>query len=386
MGTCLRRLSFVLASLLLAAPALAAQISLDAFSPVEGSVGTPLSVELQGVGAKPKPKLWLTRSDDRAPKPRKTRLQVLTSVDAGGGVTALSARFKRTRTGAGLYDLHVKAKGAAEVVFAEAFTMRDPVVLEVRPGETTSKAQVTVTGAFFGELGKPVVRLTPSLGGKTKKAKVQQTAGGNTLFVKLPKLAAGIHALSVTTKVGVGVLEDALVIDGGGGGPGSPNLDGPVTADFAADEDALLVEDFSTALGNPLAAVSFAQYFPDAPFAQLTVFAQITVVGGTMGVGLTITGFVPGVTETPVTILHSGPPTDYLILTVTEVRVPGGTSVWNSVFGGPASVTITSADADHVEGTFEGLLGPITTSAADGDLVVTNGTFSLDITTIVDED
>ena len=51
---------------LLASPALRAQVTLDSLLPDEGTVGTLLDLRLMGDTGKGKPRVWFTRADLRA--------------------------------------------------------------------------------------------------------------------------------------------------------------------------------------------------------------------------------------------------------------------------------------------------------------------------------
>ena len=90
---------------LLASPALRAQVTLDSLLPDQGTVGTLLDLRLMGDTGKGKPRVWFTRADDTANKPRKTKLKVKALTDLGGGLSSLSVSFKKTE-----WEARVKKK------------------------------------------------------------------------------------------------------------------------------------------------------------------------------------------------------------------------------------------------------------------------------------
>lgn len=362
----------LLAALLLAhalsAPALSAEVGFESFTPDEGSVGTEFELQLSGDLGKGKPKLWLTLADDPAAKPRKTKLKVGDVTDLGKGVQALTVSFKSTKTGPGLYDLHVKPKGKGQVeqIFEGAFSVRAPTLDAVSPESALSKAEVTITGAFFGGK-KPVVRFTPSEGGKSKKAKVLDLVDGDTLLVKLPKLQAGAHDVSVSTKVGEAMLAEAFSAFG-------PQVKDQLSAHFASVEP-LLVENYVATGPNSPDTVLAAFHTEFQGLHTTTITTGINLGGGaefSFSFGFP---FEPGGTPTPHTLEEGTFAVNFNFVVIQDP--PDVTWIPETVSVMPGTITITSSTKKRVRGNFAFTLSPTGDMPPAGDLVITNGQFDL---------
>ncbi len=364
----------LLASLLLAAPSLHAQLTLDSLLPAEGTVGTPLDLQLTGDLGKGKPKVWLTLAGDTANKPKKTKLKVSSIAPVAADASSLAASFKKTKTGPGLYDLHVKPKGKGQVeqVFESVFTMRAPEIGKLAPDTAEPKSELMIAGTFFGGPAKPKVSFVPEAGGKAKKGKVKQATGGTLLVVKLPKLAAGIYDVLVSNKVGADTLEDALTIvpaDPGGGGNGDC-----LTVTLSSEAQALLVTQFVAKGPNQPGSVLAAFNQSDESQDLSIVTAGMQVGPETFTFSLSFP-FNPGVTPTPVTL----PVTEEELF---EIAVSQSSPDVNwSGFGGifEGSITVTSASAQRMAGTFQFTVGPDGRPPAASDLEMTDGEFDVGI-------
>lgn len=343
---------------------------LESVTPGLGTVGTPLEVRLSGDVGKGKPKVWLTLADDAANKPKRTKLKVTAVVD-DGGETVLSASFKATKTGAGIYDLHVKGKGLDEQVFEDAFTIVAPSLATVSPGSAAPKGEVTLAGSFLGGAAKkPKVTLAPAGGGKGKKAKVVGVDGDVGLTIKLPKLGAGLYDVTVANKVGEDTLIAALNVVGTGGPGGSSSL---VTATLSSAIEPLAVTDFVAPDSPPHVAKAFSELGPDGPIAILTAGVQ---VGSFDSFGFSLTfRFDAGTTPTPFTIDATSLDTGFSIAASQSV----GDVSWYFADGVPGTLTVTSATKQRITGIFEFVVPPGSVGPAASDLVMTNGTFDVEI-------
>ncbi|GJM22054.1 MAG: hypothetical protein DHS20C15_19690 [Planctomycetota bacterium] len=370
------QLALFLFTFCIASPASRAELTFNALNPDEGTLGTLVELRLVGDIGKGKPKVWLTRSDDSSNKPKKTKTKVFSAVDIGGDVSSLLVQVKKSKTGPGLYDLHVKPKGKGLSVqtFEKVFTMEAPVLAAVDPSTTVSKAKVTLSGTHFGLPKKPVVRATPVGGGKSKKVKVLEVMNDGMALVKLPKLAPGTYDLSLANKVGESVLAAGLTISGAGG-PGPGNFTDFVRATLSSSEQALLTTQFNAeGPGKPFHSVlglNISSQFAD----QMTINAGMNVGVDAVSLAMTLP-FNPGVTPTPFTIDFSAPTVFGIGFTQTSPHAS-----WDSSDTMSGSVTIESATAERVEGSFEFSLGPAAASPspAAGELHLTGGSFSVPV-------
>ncbi len=376
----LSRLSACLLAFLFTGAALHADVSLDSLLPVEGTVGTPLDVQLMGDIGKGKPKLWFTLADDDSKKPRKTKLKVTEVTDMGGSLFCLATSFKKTKTGAGVYDLHVKPKGKGliEQVFPAAFTMRDPSVDEADPDSANSKDVIEITGEFFGGgPAKPRVLLVPTTGGKIKKAKVQELTDGASLMVKLPKLSDGIYDVAVITKVGLGLLEAGLsIVNIGGGGGGS--FKDHLSMTLASVEQTLLTTQYEAKGPNHGGSVLFAinQSMPGFP---ITIITSKMIFGIDKGIGISLGfPFEPGVTPTPFTFQMGQTSPQFNI--VVSQDMPDADWWTGGALMVPGSVTVNSATKKRIKGSFQFTLVPATPSPAAGNLVIQSADFDIGLT------
>jgi hypothetical protein len=359
----------VLALLLVGSSALRADVTLDSLMPAEGTVGTSLELRLMGDTGKGKPKVWLTLTDDTAKKPRKTKLKVSALDDLGGGLSSLSVSFVKTKTGPGVYDMHVKPKGKGQLeqVFKAAFTMRSPTLAEVSPDSAISKQTLTITGGFFGGPAKPKVLAIPQAGGKARKLKVLQVTAGTTLEVKLPKLKTGLYSVLVSNKVGEVQLKNALTITT----PGEDIL----TATLSSPMQPLITNQF-LGVGPPSAPGSFVAAFNgSSQFGDLTIITALTLVGSqSIGISMSFS-FNAGVTPTPFTV-QMGDNADFFGF---EMDQSQPSAHWGD--GGiiPGTLTVTSATAQRITGGFSFTLVPEGDEPAAGPIQLTNGSFDVSV-------
>jgi hypothetical protein len=370
--------------LFLAAPALQAQVTLDSLSPDEGTVGSLLDLRLLGDTGKGKPIVWITRADDTSNKPRKTKLKVSAIEDAGGGITSLEVSFKKTKSGAGSFNVHVrpKGKGQVEAVFKSAFTIRAPTATMVTPDEAESRDEITIFGAHFGSPAKPKVFVIPQTGGKPKKAKVRQV-NGNNLLAKLPKLADGDYELIVANKVGEGFVPGGITIGERGGDPcpGSPGCPPPptglMTATLSSSQE-LNDTDFNTNQ-NEFSRVEAADLTPGLGFPYLLITGTEFDISAfptfdAMVIAL-IVPFDMANTPVPFTIDFANLGKSYgLAAQQTKPEAEWSTNDGEAATG---SLTITSKANNRVVGTFQFTLPPSGDVPADGPLTVTNGQFDV---------
>ncbi len=354
--------------LVVASVPLHAQLDLDALLPDEGTIGTGLDLRLMGDLGKGKPKVWLTLAGDAAPKPKKTKLKVGDVADLGGGLSSLAVSFKKTKTGAGLYDLHVKPKGKGQVeqVFEGAFTVRAPEVGTVSREVAEPKQEIMISGGFLGAPKKPKVFLLPGAGGKARKAKVRGVTAGEVMTVKLPKLADGVYDVVVANTVGEDVLPGALtIVGGGGGGGGSEHF----SMTLASAQQSLLVTQFQAN------AVLEGFKISLGPTRQVVLTAGMVVGQESTSISLTFP-FEPGVTPTPFTI-EMGDDATQFAAAVSQSQPDADWYEGTDVV--PGMLTVTSATANRVTGTFGFTLEPGSPSPAAGDLEITNGMFDVEL-------
>jgi hypothetical protein len=367
------RAPLALLLLLLVSSTLRADVTLDSLTPAEGTVGTQLDLRLMGDTGKGKPKVWFTLAGDTANKPKKTKLKVTDLSSLGGDLSSLAVSFSKTKTGAGVYDLHVKPKGKGQVeqVFKAAFTMRAPTVARVSPDVAAPKDIVMITGDFFGSPKKPAVFIAPSAGGKRKKAKVQQVMGGTTLVVKLPKLKAGTYDLLVANKVGEALLAAGLTITGRRGGNGTDRL----SMTLSSPQQPLLTNSF-VAEGRLTGPGSFVSAFNgSSQFGDITIITALMLIGGE-SIGLSMSfPFNPGVTPTPFTVQMGDNP-DFFGFLVSQSEPAAD---WGDDGIIPGSLTVTSASANRVTGTYSFTLVPIGDDPAADDLEMTQGMFDVSV-------
>ena len=369
------------AILILAAPALQAQVELDSLSPDEGTVGTLLDLRLLGDTGKGKPIVWITRVGDTSNKPRKTKLKVTGIEDVGGGVTSLEVSFKKTKSEAGSFNLHVrpKGKGQVEAVFKSAFTIREPTATMVTPNEAESRDEITIFGTHFGSPAKPKVFVIPSTGGKAKKAKVRQV-NGNNLLAKLPKLKDGDYELIVANKVGETFVPGGITIGERGDCPPNcppPPPEGLMTATLSSSQELndsnfnTNQNEFSTAeaidssagLGFPHLTIAGTEF-------DISAFPTFDAM-----ILFMIVPFDMANTPVPFTVDFSTLGTSYDLF----ARQTKPEAEWSTVDGAQAtgSLTITSKANNRIVGTFEFTLPPGGDTPADGPLQVTNGQFDV---------
>lgn len=359
------------------AAAASAQLTLDSIVPAEGTVGTAIEVALSGDLGKGKPKLWLTRADDAATKPKPTKLKVGDVGALGPGQNGLAVSFAKTKTGPGLYDLHVRLKGQDEQVFEDVFSVRAPTVDSVTPDTAAAKDEVTVRGMHFGLVGKPKVSLIPQAGGKIKKAKVGKGATDDTLTIKLPKVDAGTYDLLVATKVGEGLLEGALVIQGPAGGGGGDFL----KATLSNDTMAMLTSNLEFPQGFGSSLFAFDQSTAGAPATVITGSMTVGGLGGeNFGMSFSIP-FDPVNTPTPYTIEMPTDPTGFFNIAASQDPVTGGQDgpSWHAGFGDTtaSTLTVTGADAQGMQGTFHFVLLPDDDNPGAGVVTLSDGSFSV---------
>jgi hypothetical protein len=361
-----------LALLALGGQLLAGGVELTDLLPAEGTVGTPLELQLSGDLGKGKPKVWFTLADDPSQKPKKTKVKVTTVTDLGGGVSSLAMSFKRTKTGPGAYDLHVrpKGKGKQEQIFPKAFTVRGPDLSGSATVTAASKGQALFAGEFLGSPAKPRVFLFAGLSGKGKKAKVLSATGG-ALMLKLPKLAPGTYNVVVVNKVGNDILPGGLVIDGDL--PPRPNCPDTLTVALASDGQPLLLTNFMADSCPPLDSVLQAFSQP-SPLGQLTIITAADVASFEDSTGFTF-GFVfdPGTTPTPFTLDVGSAPPGFTI----QVVQTGPDATWNDFAGATGSITVTSATNQRITGSFELTLPPGGSNPAAAPLEMTGGQFTV---------
>ncbi|GJM23552.1 MAG: hypothetical protein DHS20C15_34670 [Planctomycetota bacterium] len=358
---------------LLASPELSADVTFDSVLPDEGTVGTLLDVRLEGDLGKGKPKLWLTHSMDESAKPKKTKLKVTTITDLGNGESSVSAFFKKTKTGPGLYHLHVKPKGSGQVeqIFEAVFTVVAPMIDDVTPETAASKELITITGGFFGGPKKPVVRLISEATGKQKKAKVKEVTGGTELVVKLPKLKPGTYQVQVSNKVGSSLAAHPITSTGNPG-------DGFIRATFASDANQLLVTNFfssSSPSGSPPFAGAFSSGSTGGPGIAATQLVGARLIGFqgiTLGIAFE---FEPGVTPTPHVIDMEGDSAVFVV----SLGQSKPLASWDEADGVPGRLTITSSTATRIQGTFEFDLAIEDSEPPVFDLHITNGEFDLPV-------
>ncbi|GJM23263.1 MAG: hypothetical protein DHS20C15_31780 [Planctomycetota bacterium] len=365
----------LLCALLALTPALHAEVELDALLPAQGTVGTELTLSLTGDLGKGKPKLWLTHADDASPKPKKTKLKVsaielLEEGGAGGGTLTVS--FRKTKTGAGLYDLHVKPKGAGQVeqVFEGVFTMRNPVIDAVTPELALAKSEIMITGDFFGMPKKPIVRVTPSEGGKSKKAKVKQVIDADTLLVKLPKLPEGEFDLSVSTKVGTSTLEAAFDTL-------PPGVSDRFSATFNSSVQSLLLNEY-LATGPDQPGVVLAAFHNEFMGEHTTIITTGLDLGGGSEFSLSLGfPFDPGGTATPFTLENGASFSNFnLVVSQESPDADWALEVIGTVSG---TLTVSSATKKRIKGSFEFTLVPAGSAPAASDLEITEGEFDLSV-------
>ncbi len=366
-----RFLPAILACFLALQPTLVAA-DLESVSPDEGTVGTSLELRLSGELGKGKPKVWLTLAGDESKKPKKTKLKVTDVIDEGGGVMRLVAAFKNTKTGAGVYDLHVKpkGKGLVEQAFDDAFTVLAPTIDGVTPDTAAPKGEVTITGtALGGGAKKPKVRLAPVGGGKAKKASVTQANGDASLVVKLPKLTAGMYDVLVSNAVGDVVASAALTVTGSGGpGGGGGNM---VTATLSSGE-ALVTTSYVAKNNGSGVAQAFSVPSSDGPKTIITSGMKVGAEEISFSMAFL---FEAGVTPTPFTIDVDDVFTGFNIAaSQTQPDVS-----WYTDDGVPGTLTVTSATSSQIQGTFEFDVPPGSVMPASDNLTFMNGTFDVSI-------
>jgi hypothetical protein len=175
--------------------------------PSEGTVGTEITISAQICGEK-KPKVLIGE----------TKCKVLTFTTTS--VSCLLKKVKKTM-GPGTYDVTIirKGKGVEPIVLPNAFEIMGPTIATITPASGPPKAEVTITGSFFGTK-KVKAFMADGLGGKSKKGKVvsltmDSNTGDSQLVILVPKkLAPGPnYDVTVTNKLGEDTLEDSFEIE-----------------------------------------------------------------------------------------------------------------------------------------------------------------------------
>lgn len=176
-----------------------------------GTVGDVLVVAGTGLkGRKGKPKVFLTPADQVGKKGKK---QPSIKLKVGAfDETSIEAEIKRVskKTPAGLYDVHVKAKGQDELVLPGGFRLVGPTVQSADPDVAAPGDTVDVLVDDYGTRGSHSVEVA------FQSARIQgeQDLGGGEwrVSVQVPDVAAGLWPVSVTNSVGSHTLLGALEV------------------------------------------------------------------------------------------------------------------------------------------------------------------------------
>lgn len=329
MHTFVRRFAAAAIAIALSTAFSFAQVTVSSAAPSPATIGMNITINGSGFSTA-KPSVSLTTANST----KKYTLKVVSYND-----TEIVATVKTAV--AGTFDLNVKVKSATGTL-ASGLTITPPVVNNFTPNSAAPKDVITINGNFFGNK-KPKVLI----GGKSAKV---LTFSNTQITCELPNLAGGVHAVSVSNKVGAtdaGNITCTIP---------APPLGGPdrVEGKFGTvnfkSQGSFLGATANTAL-NPDLIIINAGMTPGPKGKNFSL---------TFGYELA-TGNVP----TTINLGSSG-----LVVSYTEVGIPPKT--WLSALAGSTfTVNITGKTADTIEGTFSGTL------AGNGiePITITNGQF-----------
>jgi len=129
----------LLALAALAGPLRAGDLTVVELLPSAATAGTRLHLRLDGLLGKGRPRIWLTRSDDGSPSPRRVRVKVKSITELGGFGTrhALDLVVGRVRSGPGAYDLHIRPRGKGAWPSSRTTTSPSPASCRTCRASTT---------------------------------------------------------------------------------------------------------------------------------------------------------------------------------------------------------------------------------------------------------
>ena len=356
----------------------AGELAFVDLTPAASAEGEPLELELAGLADARRPRLWLTRSDDDAPKPVRTRLRILDYEPREDGTARAVVRFKRGRSGPGFHDLHVRPRGTdGPTVFRRVLELRAPVIERVFPGTVLSQGELRIEGSHFGGPRKPRLRLLPRDGGKPRRAKLAVAAPGR-LAVALPKLAPGAYDLTLSNRVGTDLLPGGLQVvevlgdgDGGPFGGGAEPLG--LTASLETEGDDLAVRDF-IAQGELFSVPQAFAFVAGEPGQRTTTLSATMRLGSSASASLTLR-------------LDLDPTTTTLPVTVDAGSDLGSAAIFSQFQGAQVVswsaepvdgwVTITSTADGRLQGGFAFTLPPGETFPGAAPLEVSDGLFDV---------
>ena len=163
-------------------------------TPGEGTIGTEISIVGADFGAR-KGKVYLGTAALKVLVWNEEMIQCL-----------LNRRLSPSS-----YGVTIRSKGAAEIVWANAFSVEAPRIDSIDPIQGSQGAEVTIFGEFFGNKKGKV-----TLGGKNCKVSswtMDPTTGESEILIKIPKgLTPGTYDLTVTNQVGSDTMGGAFTI------------------------------------------------------------------------------------------------------------------------------------------------------------------------------
>ncbi|WP_341327238.1 IPT/TIG domain-containing protein [Methylotuvimicrobium sp. KM2] len=188
-GVLFKAFGVVLMSIMLSLFAREAGAEITDIDPSIAVHGAEIVIEGNGFGSK-KPKVTLIESNPAGKRAKKVALRVIDNDD-----TTITASLKNGM--AGDYTLEVKPARGAVMTAAQGFTIAAPENITLSDEQGEIGDEIEVYGDFFGDRRPQVF-----IGGK--KVKVVDF-GEDFAAVLVPKIANGLHEVSVRNRAGDGV-------------------------------------------------------------------------------------------------------------------------------------------------------------------------------------
>jgi len=161
-------------------------------NPEEGTIGTMVEIEREGLGSKKGKVVMQSNGVNYALKVLEWNV---------GGSNVIRGQMTTAIVGGAVCDVVVQPKGTPFITEPGGFTVKLPEIGTVTPPSASPLGEVRIAGKFFGtKKGKVYLEQ----GGVAKACKVLSWAMGEIRFQVPKKYPSGTYTLKVTNKVGTG--------------------------------------------------------------------------------------------------------------------------------------------------------------------------------------